>query len=180
MFNLQRSSRSVALLAGAMLFAAPYVAFAQTSSPSSQPTMTPSTPTAPLPPTSPTTPMTPTAPQAAHHGDPLEARITELHDKLQITKGQEKEWHLLAKVMHENAAKSRDLVHQKREKEATMTAVEDLRAYAAVAEEHAQGVKRLAVAFEGLYKVMTVDQKHVADDYFRQHKRDANAERDAS
>jgi hypothetical protein len=154
--------RPKVLIATAVLFAAP--AFAADM---------------PAPPSSPPPSSAPMQTAAPKHVDPLEARIVELRDKLQVTDTQEKEWKSLVKVMHENASNSRELVLAKRQNEETMTAVDDLRAYAEVAEEHAKGVKHLAKAFEALYAVMSDDQKKVADDFFRQHKRDVNAHHDA-
>jgi hypothetical protein len=109
------------------------------------------------------------------HGDPLDAHIAALHENLQITAAEEKQWKALAAVMRHNAEVSRDLVNKKLENVETMTAVEDLQNYADVAEAHAQGLKRLTKAFAALYAVMPDDQKKVADEHFRTHKRDAKA-----
>jgi hypothetical protein len=50
-----------------------------------------------------------------------------------------------------------------------------LNAYADIAQAHANGVKKLAGAFSGLYSVMSDDQKKQADEVFshRGHDHDA-------
>ena len=118
------------------------------------------------------------APQAApsasarqhHGGDPVEAKIADLHGKLQITDAQAGQWNTVAQVMRDNDKGYAQLVREKRQNEKTMTAVEDLRAYQQIAEAHADGVKKLAVAFEALYDSMSPGQKAIADDVFRAHK----------
>ena len=102
--------------------------------------------------------------------DPLEGRITELHQKLNITADQEKLWKAVAETMRGNAEASRKLVGERRANEATMTAADDLHAYADIAEAHAKHVRKLAKAFDALYAAMSDDQKKVADQVFRDHK----------
>lgn len=109
------------------------------------------------------------------HVDRVEARIQELHDKLQITESQAGQWEAVAHVMRSNAAATEALVQEKRKNEETMTAVEDLRAYQEVADAHAKAAKKLADVFEVLYQTMTEDQKKLADTVFRQHKQNARA-----
>ena len=103
----------------------------------------------------------------------LEARISELHAKLQITPEQEAKWKAVAKVMHSNAEASRSLVEEKRKDEANLTAVADLNAYADIAEAHAKHVRKLAKVFADLYASMSPDQQKVADQVFQEHKRKA-------
>jgi hypothetical protein len=106
-------------------------------------------------------------------GNGLEARINELHQKLQITPDQETKWQNVAKVMHDNAETSRSQVVERRKNAATMTAEADLNAYADLAELHAQHVRKLAKVFASLYDSMSPDQKKVADQVFREHKQKA-------
>ena len=110
---------------------------------------------------------------AGGHNNGLETRISDLHQKLQITPEQEAKWKAVAKVMHANAEASRALVEEKRKDTASLTAVADLNAYAEIAEAHAKHVRKLAKVFAALYDTMSDDQKKVADDVFREHKRKA-------
>jgi queuine/archaeosine tRNA-ribosyltransferase len=108
---------------------------------------------------------------AAGHNNGLETRISDLHQKLQITPEQEDKWKAVAKVMRTNAEASRSLVEEKRKDEANLTAVADLNAYADIAEAHARHVRHLAKVFAALYDSMNDDQKKAADEVFREHKR---------
>ena len=115
------------------------------------------------------------APAHHHHmatAETVETRIQHLHDKLKITEAQSAQWAAVAQVMRDNNTANKELIASKRQNEATMTAVEDLQAYAQVAEAHAQGVKKLATVFETLYDTMSPEQKAVADEVFRAHKRE--------
>ncbi len=103
----------------------------------------------------------------------LETRISTLHEQLKITPDQEKKWDAVAKTMRHDSEESRKLVVEKRKDEATLTAVADLNAYAEIAEAHAKHAKHLAKAFSALYDSMSDDQKKVADEVFRKHKRDS-------
>ena len=110
---------------------------------------------------------------AAGHNNGLETRISDLHEKLQITPQQETKWRAVAKVMQDNAEASRALVEEKHKDAASLTAVADLNAYADIAEAHARHVRKLAKVFAGLYDTMSADQKKTADEVFRDHKRKA-------
>ena len=50
--------------------------------------------------------------------------------------------------------------------ESSGTAVDDLNAYAGVVQAHADGIKKLGVAFAPLYSSMSAEQKKLADDAF--------------
>lgn len=102
--------------------------------------------------------------------DPVEARIAKLHQQLQITAGQEELFNGLAQVMRDNRTAHDSLVIEKKKAEKTQTALDDLQAYALIAQAHADGVKKLATAFEALYGSLSDVQKKAADDAFRQHK----------
>ena len=112
----------------------------------------------------------PTA-QAGTTKDPVEAQITRLHNQLHITPAQAEQFNAVAQIMRDNRTAHADLVKEKRQKEATMTAVEDLQAYAQIAQSHADAVKKLSAAFETLYGSLSDSQKKAADEVFRQHKR---------
>jgi hypothetical protein len=106
--------------------------------------------------------------------DPVEARIKELRDKLHITDAQVPQWNEVAQTMRDNAKASQQIVEEGRKNEKTMTAVDDLKLYAQLAETHAAGVKKLATAFETLYGQLSVDQKKAADAAIREYRQAAN------
>lgn len=103
--------------------------------------------------------------------DPVEARIADLHDKLHITDAQTADWNAVAQTMRDNAREIEALVKEKRQNEKTMTAIDDMHAYEQIAQAHADGVKKLSAAFETFYASMSDEQKKVADEVFREHKR---------
>jgi len=103
--------------------------------------------------------------------DPVEAQIARLHSQLHITEAQTDKFNAVAQVMRDNRKAHEDLVVEKRLNEDKVSAVEDLRAYAQIAQNHADGVKKLAEAFEGLYASLSDEQKQAADEAFRAHKR---------
>jgi len=97
----------------------------------------------------------------------VETRIKELHQKLHITAAQEDAWNNVAEVMRENAKSMEPLIHERFENGAAMTAVDDLRSYSALADAHAEGLKKFVPAFEQLYDSMSDAQKKNADALFR-------------
>lgn len=107
--------------------------------------------------------------------DPVETRIAQLHDKLQITEGQAGQWDNVARTMRSNAKAIEDLVATTHKNQMTMSAVDDLRAYQEIADAHARAARRMTTAFETLYATMSDDQKKLADAVFRQHKQDTLA-----
>lgn len=123
------------------------------------------------PPATPSTSQQMAAPKPAkptpHRDYGIEARITNLRDRLHITKAQEPMWDRVAQVMRGNAETLNKLIRERNAKLRTMTAVENLRTYAGIAEAHADGVRKLAAAFDGLYTSMSPTQKKDADELFR-------------
>jgi len=96
----------------------------------------------------------------------VEKHIKELRAELKITPAQEPQWSEVVATMRENA-KELDLAIDKRAANAAgATAIDDLNAYADIAQAHADGVKKLASAFSGLYSVMSDVQKKEADEAF--------------
>jgi len=96
----------------------------------------------------------------------VERHITDMHAKLKITAAEESEWKEVAETMRENA-KDMDKAIDKRDLSlASATAIDDLNAYADIAQAHAKGVKKLASAFSELYSKMSPDQKKEADEIF--------------
>lgn len=98
--------------------------------------------------------------------DRVEARIKELHTKLNITPAQEELWNNVAQAMRNNAQTMETLIKARVEKAGTMTAVEDLKSYGEITQAHADGVKTFIPIFEPLYASMTDAQKKDADRLF--------------
>jgi len=97
---------------------------------------------------------------------PVEARIKQLHDELNITQAQEDLWRPVTEVMRDNE-KVMDALHKVRSQQAkTMTAVEDVKSYAEIASAHADGLKKFTPVFEALYISMSDEQKKNADTIF--------------
>jgi len=124
--------------------------------------------TAPPPPPPAATP----APKAATAAPPagpayVESRIKQLHRELHITKEQEPQWQSVAQVMRENAQAMEALAKERYENAAKMTALDDLRSYSAMADAHADGLKKFVPVFQQLYDSMSDVQKKRADALFR-------------
>lgn len=117
----------------------------------------------------------PSAVAAAQKGalDHTEARIGELHDKLQITEAQAGQWEAVARVMRNNARNIEALMAESAKNEQTMTAVEDLRAYQEIVAAQGKAAQKLADAFDILYQTMPDDQRKLADAVFRQYRQNA-------
>ena len=103
----------------------------------------------------------------ATHANRVEARTKSLHDGLKITAAQEPQWQAVADVMRDNAKAMGALIRDRAAKMKTMTAIDDLHSYAAIADAHAAGVKKLVTAFEPLYASLSDAQKKAADAMFQ-------------
>jgi protein CpxP len=101
------------------------------------------------------------------HVDRVEARIKELHAKLNITQAQEGRWTNVTQVMRDNAQTMDALIKVRADNAKTMTAVDDLKAYSDIAEAHAAGLKKFVPVFEAFYASMSDAQKKNADTIFR-------------
>jgi len=106
------------------------------------------------------------AAKATPADDRVEARIKSLHQQLGITAAQEPQWQAVAGVMRDNAKTIGALIEQRQANVKTMTAIDDLNAYAAIADAHAANVKKLIPAFSALYATMSDAQKKNADAVF--------------
>jgi Spy/CpxP family protein refolding chaperone len=100
----------------------------------------------------------------------VEDRIKDLYTKLKITPAQEGLWDNVTKIMRENAVTMEALIKERLEKAGTQNAVADLKSYSAIAEAHADGLKKFIPAFEPLYASMSDAQKKDADTLF--HRKD--------
>jgi protein CpxP len=96
----------------------------------------------------------------------VEKHITQLHAQLSITAVEETQWNEVAATMRENAMELDRAIDKRAANATSATAIDDLNAYADIAQAHADGVKKLAGAFSGLYTVMSDDQKKEADKVF--------------
>lgn len=96
----------------------------------------------------------------------VEARITDLHAKLQITPAQEDLWKNVTTQMRDKAKVMDGLQRARFEKETTMTAVDDFKSYGEIADAHADGIKKFIPVFAALYDSMSDDQKKNADMIF--------------
>jgi protein CpxP len=96
----------------------------------------------------------------------VEKHITQLRAELKITPAEESQWKEVVETMRENAKDLDRAIDKRTANAASATAIDDLNAYADIAQAHAKGVKKLANAFSGLYSVMSDDQKKEADEVF--------------
>lgn len=108
------------------------------------------------------------APAAAT--DPVEVRIKELHDKLKITDAQGDLWSAVTKEMRDHAKTAQDSIATREKGASTMTALDDLKSYADIAQLHADGMKHFIDVFTPLYNAMSDAQKKNADKVFVEHK----------
>jgi protein CpxP len=96
----------------------------------------------------------------------VEKHIKDLHGTLGITPAEESQWKKVAETMRENATELDRAIDKRDASVANATAIDNLSSYAEIVQAHANGVKKLASAFSGLYSVMSDDQKKVADEVF--------------
>jgi periplasmic protein CpxP/Spy len=113
----------------------------------------------------------PAPPAATAHPVPMrgetpEIRIKHLHDQLKITSAQELQWRDVAQVMLDNASAIDSAVKDRVRMTKGMTAIDDLRSYEAIVNAHAEGIKKLAMAFKPLYESMPEAQQKNADAVF--------------
>ncbi|KUY54160.1 Spy/CpxP family protein refolding chaperone [Burkholderia sp. RF2-non_BP3] len=127
---------------------------------------TPPQPQTPAPSTA-TAASAPSAEQrAARHEARIEQRIKYLHDQLKITSAQEPQWKTFAETMRENGDTMGRLYRTRMESQ-NVSAVDDMKQYAELAQANADGAKKLADAFAPLYESFPADQKALADTTFR-------------
>lgn len=107
--------------------------------------------------------------------DRIEARITGLHAKLHITADQAALWGSVAQAMRDSANTIHVSLMDRSAHAKTMTAVDDLKSYQILANDHADGLKNLIPAFEALYAAMTPAQQKNADLVFSEHQKHPHA-----
>ena len=109
------------------------------------------------------TPATPSATAAA-----VDQRIDLLKSQLGITAEQLPLWNAFAQAMRDNATSTEQVFQQRAGSAATMTAVDNMHSYAALARSYADDTAKLSTAFDSLYASLTPTQKQAADTLFRQ------------
>ena len=105
---------------------------------------------------------------AVRHEARVERHVSDLHDRLKVSASEEAQWNSVAQSMRESAEQLDAAIEQRDSHRKAATALEDLNAYAVLAQAHADGVKKLATAFAPLYAAMGDDQKKLADAVFSQ------------
>ncbi len=95
----------------------------------------------------------------------IEERISELHDRLDITPAQEGKWNAVANAMRQNQKDVGRAFRAKRSPE-NDTAPENLSAYGKIASAHSRGLQRLIPPFRTLYASMSAEQRANADEVF--------------
>ncbi len=106
--------------------------------------------------------------------DHSEARIKELHAKLQITAAEEALWGDVAQAMRDNGKAFRIALADRAGRSKDISAVDDLKSFQTIADQHAEGLKRLIPVFEALYASMPPTQQKRADQVFGEHERHAH------
>jgi len=97
----------------------------------------------------------------------LETHIKRLHDKLGITGAEEPAWQAVVQVMRQNADVIRQEYQQRSQQVGSMTALDNMRSYATMAQARATEAQKMLAAFQPLYDQMSPEQKAKADQVFR-------------
>ncbi len=103
----------------------------------------------------------------------VDARIKAMHSKLRITPAQDTQWKAVAQVMRDNAHAIADLREEGVEQAKSMSAMDQLKSYAAITDAQAAGIHKFLPAFQALYDTMSDAQKKTADALFRSRARAA-------
>jgi hypothetical protein len=96
----------------------------------------------------------------------VESHIKNMHAQLQITSAEETQWAAVAKTMRDSAIETDKAIDKREALVNSASAVDNLNAYAEIAQAHADGVRKLAAVFAPLYASMSDDQKKAADALF--------------
>jgi len=127
-------SNRLAALATAALLSLPVTALAQPSQGQSAAARN----AAPPPPVAAASPMAAHPAAGKNAQERVEQRIKELHTQLQITPAQQAQWDQFARVMRENARDMDQAFMQRAQQFPKMNAVQNMRSYEQIAEEHTQ------------------------------------------
>jgi hypothetical protein len=104
---------------------------------------------------------------AARHEARIEQRIAYLHTQLKITPQEEPQWKAFADAMRDDGDTMSRLYQQRAANMATASALDNMHNYAQLMQTHADGVKKIATAFEPLYNSFSPEQKQLANVTFR-------------
>jgi len=104
------------------------------------------------------------------NADRVEIRIKSLHSSLHITAAQEPLWENVANAMRDNA---KAMVAAREQEPARGSAIDELNAYGAIIDAHADGIHKFIPVFQALYDSMSDAQKKSADTIFGEHVRQA-------
>jgi protein CpxP len=97
----------------------------------------------------------------------VDRRIADLRSKLHITSAEEPQWHQFADVMRANTRRMAQKFVKREQEFRSMSAVENMKSYAGIAEQHAKNMELLVPAFEDLYNSLSAEQKQTADRLWR-------------
>ncbi len=101
----------------------------------------------------------------------VEQHITDLHKRMGITPAQQAQWNVFADIMRQNARRMEASYTDRQARAGSMTAVDDLKAYASMERARADDVERLIPAFDSLYQSMSTEQRAAADKTFHEFQR---------
>jgi periplasmic protein CpxP/Spy len=110
----------------------------------------------------------------------IERRIADLHGRLHITPEQTQQWDRFAEVTRENARAMAETYRERAEKVGTMSAVDNLRSYAQIEQQRAEGMQKLVPVFATLYEALSDQQKKTADEAFRSYSGNPQAHHQAA
>jgi len=139
-------------------------ALAQTAAPAGAPATAPSA--APAAASIPAT--AEPASRGARRNSSVDRRIDTLRTKLKITPAETKVFDDFAQVMRDNATHMDTLMEQRQQSVSTMSAVDAMKSYQSIAQQHAEDMQRLVPAFATLYDALSPEQKTLADRDFQQ------------
>jgi len=98
----------------------------------------------------------------------VDQRIADMRSQLHITHAQEPHWERFAAVMRSNA-RALDRAYRRRgERLDSMSALENMESYARIERRRARDMERLVPEFRALYASLTPEQRHAADELFRE------------
>jgi protein CpxP len=110
-----------------------------------------------------------TAPGSRAPGSPdmrVQQQLHDLYTRLRITPAEEPQWDGFAHTLESNAQHMRELWASR--PAGTLSALDDMRNYAQMAQAHATDMQRLVAAFAPLYTSLSPEQKAAADQAFQQ------------
>ena len=96
----------------------------------------------------------------------IDQRITQMHQRLKITAEQQPAWDGFAQAMRDNVTSIEQAYKGRRASVATMSAPDNMRNFAQIEQNRADGIQKLAASFQTLYDTMSDDQKKTADTMF--------------